>query len=205
MTPNPPPDLPDPGEGSDVHAMKMQEVKEGAHSDAHSAGRRPAAKRGRWVAPTVAAVLAFFAGLGVGTAGSTDPAVPVAEPAPTVTVPGTVPADQLAALAAREAAITQREADLDAREADLVETEATVAEGTIPGDGLFLVGPDIIPGEYRGDGSSGLCYWARLSGSSGDLGDVITNDLPTGPTVVTIAETDYAFETNGCVDWTLVQ
>ena len=31
--------------------------------------------------------------------------------------------------------------------------------------------------------------------------ELIANGIPEGPTVVTIAESDVAFESNGCADW----
>jgi len=163
----------------------------------------PPKKQRRWVLPTLVGVGAFILGIGAGAAGGeTDPASDAgAEPAPTVTVPGSVPQDQLDELEARAAELDQREADLEAREAAVAETEQKVAEGTIPGDGIFLVGDDIAPGEYRSEAAD--CYWARLSGTSGDFEEIIANG--NGATVVTIAESDYAFESRLCDEWTLVQ
>jgi hypothetical protein len=73
---------------------------------------------------------------------------------------------------------------------------------TIPGDGVFLVDVDIKPGTYRTTNPSGSCYWARLSGTSGDSGEILANDNPEGPTVVTIKASDTAFETARCGQWT---
>jgi hypothetical protein len=88
---------------------------------------------------------------------------------------------------------------------------APPADPTIPGDGTFLVGPDIKPGTYRtaGPGSDrkdlGLpCSWQRLKGTSGDLNDVVAAGLPSGPSVVTIKASDKAFTSDGCEKWTLV-
>jgi hypothetical protein len=75
-------------------------------------------------------------------------------------------------------------------------------QGTIPGDGTFIVGEDIQPGTYETEGSES-CYWERLSGTSGTMDDVITNGLPTGPTTITISPSDEAFLTEGCSEWTL--
>lgn len=101
----------------------------------------------------------------------------------------------------RNAALDQRETELDEREATIGATEVATDENTIPGSGTFLVGDDIQPGTYRGDGGSGRCYWARLSGTGGGIGDIIANGLPDDPTVVTIAASDVVFETSGCADW----
>jgi hypothetical protein len=84
-------------------------------------------------------------------------------------------------------------------------TPAPVARAPIPGSGTFLVGTDVAPGTYRSAGPAEgwlFCYHARLSGLSGELDDIISNDNSEGPTLVTISSTDAAFETNGCQDWT---
>lgn len=75
-------------------------------------------------------------------------------------------------------------------------------QGTIPGDGTFIVGEDIQAGTYETEGSNS-CYWERLSGTSGTMDDVITNGVPTGPTTITISPSDTAFSTQGCSEWTL--
>lgn len=180
-------------------------------------------RRRKWVIPVVSAVAGLVVGIAAGGAGSDDPA---AAPAPTTTVIETVrapaepaetitvdPSDDLQAeldalsaeLDTRQAALDQRQAELDARAEAISGQEAAVEAGTFPGDGTFLVGTDIQPGTYRGNaGSSDLCYWARLSGLSGELGDIISNETASGPTVVTIGASDVASDTNGCGEWTLV-
>ncbi|HSK22605.1 MAG TPA: hypothetical protein VK906_05500 [Egicoccus sp.] len=70
------------------------------------------------------------------------------------------------------------------------------------GDGTYTVGEDLAPGTYRSEGSS-MCYWARLAGFSGELGDIITNG--NASTILTIAEGDVGFETSGCGDWVAVE
>ena len=74
------------------------------------------------------------------------------------------------------------------------------AGAMIPGDGTYLVGTDIEPGTYRAAGADS-CYWARLSGTTGDLDEIIVNDFGSGQMVVTIAESDVAFETARCGTW----
>ena len=71
------------------------------------------------------------------------------------------------------------------------------------GDGTWLVGDDIQPGRYRVV-PGGLCYWARLSGLSGALTEILANDLPGGPTYVEILPTDTAFTSRGCAMWSKV-
>jgi hypothetical protein len=65
------------------------------------------------------------------------------------------------------------------------------------GEGLYLVGTDITPGEYKTDGPApgGSCYWARLRDSAGN--DIIANNLTEGPTRLTAVAGEY-LEVNGC-------
>jgi hypothetical protein len=90
-------------------------------------------------------------------------------------------------------------------------TEATTTTSTTEpepegfSDGVWVVGEDIEPGIYRtqgpGDGEWDLCYWARLSGLTGDFEELIVNGIPEGPASVEILPTDVAFETSGCGEW----
>jgi hypothetical protein len=59
------------------------------------------------------------------------------------------------------------------------------------GDGMYLVGTDIEPGEYKttGPGTGGMCYWARLGDSGG--ANIIANNLTEGPTRVTAVNGEY--------------
>jgi hypothetical protein len=83
------------------------------------------------------------------------------------------------------------------------DTHRTGAE--IPGNGIFIVGEDIEPGTFRTPGPLDVefsnCYWARLSGTPGEFGDIIANCNAEGPVSVTVAATDVAFETQGCKEW----
>lgn len=69
-------------------------------------------------------------------------------------------------------------------------------------DGMFEVGKDIQPGTYRTRSASPGCYWARLSGFDGTLGEIIANDNTDYPAIVTIAPTDKGFQSQGCGTWT---
>ncbi|MBM7788904.1 superantigen-like protein SSL4 [Tenggerimyces flavus] len=72
------------------------------------------------------------------------------------------------------------------------------------GDGTYVVGEDIEPGRYKSRPSidgAGICYWARLKSTDGDLDSIIANQLGEGPQTVTIKKSDEAFETSGCADW----
>jgi hypothetical protein len=71
-------------------------------------------------------------------------------------------------------------------------------------DGTYLVGTDIPSGVYRAPGGA-FCYWERLSGLSGDVVDVLANDLSEhSRQIVEIKATDKAFKASGCGTWELV-
>jgi hypothetical protein len=71
------------------------------------------------------------------------------------------------------------------------------------GDGMYIVGTDITPGTYKNTGVAG-CYYARLSGFSNTTDDIIANNYTDSQAVVTIADTDKGFQSNGCGTWTLI-
>jgi hypothetical protein len=74
---------------------------------------------------------------------------------------------------------------------------------TIETDGTYRVGTDIVPGTYHSAGPSPQgesdCYWARLN--SLNPTHIITNNISTGPQVVTIQPSDTAFLTRSCQPW----
>jgi hypothetical protein len=45
-------------------------------------------------------------------------------------------------------------------------------------------------------------YYARLSGFSGSLGEILANENTYYPAIVTIAPTDKGFKSSGCGTWT---
>ena len=66
--------------------------------------------------------------------------------------------------------------------------------------GTYRVGSDIQPGIYAGNPGSEAgdsCYWERLSGLSGGLDDIISNDSARGQFYVEVKSTDSYF-TVGC-------
>ncbi|MDN5919551.1 MAG: hypothetical protein L0I76_31370 [Pseudonocardia sp.] len=72
--------------------------------------------------------------------------------------------------------------------------------------GVRLVGPDFPPGAYSTSGPAtdsalDVCYWARLSDTSGEFDALIANDVVQGPAVVTVEADDVAFETTGGCVW----
>ena len=66
----------------------------------------------------------------------------------------------------------------------------TPSSSAVP-SGVYRVGADITTGRYQLNGS---CYWARLSGFSGEFSDIIANDNTDGPFIVEILATDIGFE-----------
>ena len=79
-------------------------------------------------------------------------------------------------------------------------TESPIIREPGFGDGTWIVGTDIGPGIYAAAGGD-LCYWSRLSGFGGSLGEIIANEVGDGRRVVTIAPEDKGFGTTGCGDW----
>lgn len=82
-----------------------------------------------------------------------------------------------------------------------------VPAGTVS-DGTHEVLTDVQAGRYRTagprEGGVGFCFWYRLSGTSGQLGDIIASGQIYGPTTVTIAPGDRAFRTEFCRPWTRI-
>jgi hypothetical protein len=70
-------------------------------------------------------------------------------------------------------------------------------------DGIFAVGSQLLPGRYQSTGTDS-CYWARLRGFGGELGDILDNDIGSGPRIVDIAASDTGIESSGCGAWTRI-
>lgn len=104
----------------------------------------------------------------------------------------------------RSAELDAREEALDEREADIVKLETYLDENSF-GSGTLLVGEQINPGTYSAPGGSN-CYWERLSGTSGEFGDIISNEWEpnNSQVLVTIRSSDVAFSSSGCGTWTRV-
>lgn len=74
------------------------------------------------------------------------------------------------------------------------------------GNGTNVVSVDIKPGIYRTAGPlpDSACLWERLRDTSGEASAIIANGIAEGPTSVTVKDTDGAFESQGCQNWTKV-
>jgi len=81
---------------------------------------------------------------------------------------------------------------------------ATPPKPSVPsfGNGDFVVGTDIQPGTYRTRTGSSGCYYSRLSGFGGSIGDIISNENTDAPAIVTIAASDKGFKSVNCSTWT---
>jgi hypothetical protein len=86
----------------------------------------------------------------------------------------------------------------------------------IPGNGFFLVGPDIAPGLYHTDGSAStfgvwindvptqdsMCVWFTYSTPDANKDHVVATNMSIGPMYANINETVKAFESQNCQAWT---
>ena len=85
---------------------------------------------------------------------------------------------------------------------------AAASPGETFGPGVHLVGSGIKPGLYRAKSAgSSSCYWQRLSGLDGRTSSILANGLKgpiDGNAMVEIKASDYAFDSQGCTEWTRV-
>lgn len=89
------------------------------------------------------------------------------------------------------------------------EEEAPEDDGVVISDGIHRVGEDIEPGDYTTAGPEAdsivpMCYYARLSGTSGEFDEIIANNNLEGSGTVTVAEGDAALELTGGCEWELM-
>jgi hypothetical protein len=88
----------------------------------------------------------------------------------------------------------------------------------IPGNGVFVVGPDIAPGLYRTAGSAStfgvwinnvptqdsMCAWFTYSTPDANKDHVLQTNMSVGPMFANINTTVKAFESQNCQPWTRV-
>lgn len=90
-----------------------------------------------------------------------------------------------------------------------VSTATPQRSGTGPqtsfGDGTWLVGTDILPGEYKArvPADSVGCNWARLASTDGSADGILASGVsePGAQAVITIEQGDNAFHTQDCGTW----
>ena len=88
----------------------------------------------------------------------------------------------------------------------------------IPGNGFFVVGPDIAPGLYRTGGSGSawgvwinnvptedsMCLWFTYSTPDANKDHVVETNISMGPMYANINSSVMAFESRNCQPWTRV-
>jgi hypothetical protein len=88
----------------------------------------------------------------------------------------------------------------------------------IPGNGFFLVGPDISSGLYQTGGSAStfgvwindvptqdsMCVWFAYSTPDTNKDNVVATNMSIGPMFANINTTVMAFESRNCQPWTRV-
>ncbi|BDB43770.1 MULTISPECIES: hypothetical protein [Mycobacterium] len=88
----------------------------------------------------------------------------------------------------------------------------------IPGNGVFVVGPDIVPGLYRTAGSAStfgvwinnvptqdsMCAWFTYSTPDANKEHVLQTNISVGPMFANINTSVKAFESQNCQPWTRV-
>lgn len=107
--------------------------------------------------------------------------------------------EEQAALSAKESELNGQADALKQREAAVSTAEAAKKANSFE-DGVWEVGTDIQPGKYKAADASSSCYWAKLDAHD----SIIDNDLPNGPTTVTIETTVAKFKTSNCGTWVKV-
>lgn len=84
-------------------------------------------------------------------------------------------------------------------------TPRTTSPTSNHGGGHFVVGTEVAPGTWRNTSPTGSCYWERLSGFSGQLNHIITNNFTDSIQTVSIAPSDVGFyASRGCGTWTFL-
>ncbi|UUO01161.1 hypothetical protein M4D79_21360 [Mycolicibacterium novocastrense] len=86
----------------------------------------------------------------------------------------------------------------------------------IPGNGFFLVGPDVAPGVYNTAGSAStwgvwindvptqdsMCVWFTYSTPDTNKDNVVATNMSVGPMNANINSSVKAFESRNCQPWT---
>lgn len=93
-------------------------------------------------------------------------------------------------------------AEADAKKKEEEDRLAMEEESKTIRSGTHMVGDEIQPGLYKSEGS--ISYWARVSGFSGELDEIIANGTPSGSWLVEIKSTDKGFQNMGSGKWVLI-
>lgn len=87
---------------------------------------------------------------------------------------------------------------LKKREKKVSKAEEIEAQSRFPGDGVYIVGQDMLAGTYRTAGKFN-CYYAFMSDTSASA-EIVDNQLTNGSAIVTLSD-GQVFETSGCAEW----
>jgi hypothetical protein len=160
----------------------------------------PAAKKatGKIVA---AALGGLVLGILIGSSGSK-----TVSPAPTASP---TPAGAAAAPPAAQAPLAQSGTSESSGDSSGSTPAAAAAAPSGPlttlSPGTYEVGAgdgQAMPGTYKSSGSDGSnaagCYYSRLKHNDGSVGDILSNNISSGPSVFTIKPSDGYIEINGC-------
>jgi hypothetical protein len=79
----------------------------------------------------------------------------------------------------------------------------TPAPPSTVGDGIWVVRDEMQPGLWSATFTTS-CYWARLSGFSGEIDDILANANPTGSAIVRIETSDVGFISTRCGNWSKI-
>ncbi|MCW2956612.1 MAG: Uncharacterized protein JWO69_1481 [Thermoleophilia bacterium] len=116
-------------------------------------------------------------------------------------------ADEVATLTATRTRLTSQKktiaADVRSLKKELGKLTREKAMGTFEGDGIFLVGSDIMTGTYKAPASPG-CYYALLSSLDGGLNGIQSNGNVDGPVVFSVTSGTKAVEVARCGTFTRV-
>ena len=94
----------------------------------------------------------------------------------------------------------------------------SLTRATLPGNGVFIVGPDIAPGLYRTGGTAWtwgvwinniptqgeMCSWFTYSTPDASKDHVVQANSSMAPMYANISTTIKAFESQNCQPWTRV-
>lgn len=148
-------------------------------------------RRRTWIIVGVIVLILIIIGAAAnGTKGANTPTTTTNSSAPAATQPATQPAAQPTTATTPTATPTT------------APTPTPTPSFANFGDGTYQVGKDIQPGTYRTREGSPGCYYARLKGFGGTVGEIIANNNTDNPAIVTIKATDKGFESQSCGTWT---
>lgn len=148
-------------------------------------------------------IIIIVAAASAGRGGDEEAAARLTAPTRTPTPTGAIPtATQVVAAVTEEATATPTPIPPTPTPTPVPPSPTPAGPTTAFGGGTYAVGTQIAAGTYRNSGSSGGCYWERLSGFGGTFDEIIANNFTYDRQVVTINPSDAGFSSEGCGTWT---